>query len=177
LINQRDRVVAKSALLDSVWGHRFVTESALTTQIKELRRAVGDSGRFQRVVTTVHSRGYMFIASVEEDTLPLQPAHGHNPILAVLPFANLTADPGQAHVAEGLTHDIIPATRSSQSKHRWPTGADSGDEAAYAGRAASKTSVGIPVILVSVDARAACSGTHTGRRFPRRVTRGLVLTP
>jgi DNA-binding winged helix-turn-helix (wHTH) protein len=128
LINQRERVVEKSALLDSVWGDRFVSESALTTQIKELRRAVGDSGRFQRVVKTVHSRGYMFIAPVEEDTLPLQPAHGHNPILAVLPFANLTADPGQAHVAEGLTHDIIPATRSSQSKHRWPTGADSGDD-------------------------------------------------
>jgi DNA-binding winged helix-turn-helix (wHTH) protein len=27
LINQRDRVVAKSELLDSVWGDRFVSES------------------------------------------------------------------------------------------------------------------------------------------------------
>jgi TolB-like protein/Tfp pilus assembly protein PilF len=98
-----------------VWGDRFVSESALTTQIKEVRRAVGDSGRVQHVVKTVHGRGYMFVAPVEADAPPLQPAHGRNPTLAVLPFANLTADPGQTHVAEGLTHDIITAL----SKHRW----------------------------------------------------------
>ena len=33
----------------------------------------------------------------------------------MLPFANLTAEPGRAHVAEGLTHDIVTAL----SKHRW----------------------------------------------------------
>jgi DNA-binding winged helix-turn-helix (wHTH) protein len=56
LIEHRDRVMAKTELLDSVWGDRFVSESALTTQIKELRRAVGDTGRDQRVVRTVHGR-------------------------------------------------------------------------------------------------------------------------
>ncbi len=116
LIKNRDRVVAKTELLDSVWGDRFVSESALTTQIKELRRAVGDTGREQRLVKTVHGRGYMFIAAVDEDTgsSPVQITERRNPILAVLPFSSLT-DPGQAHVAEGLTHDIITAL----SKHRW----------------------------------------------------------
>ena len=117
LISHRDRVVAKTELLDSVWGDRFVSESALTTQIKELRRAVGDTGRDQQIIKTVHGRGYMFAAPVEEDASasPAQPAERRNPILAVLPFANLTAEPAQAHVAEGLTHDIITAL----SKHRW----------------------------------------------------------
>jgi DNA-binding winged helix-turn-helix (wHTH) protein len=64
LINQRDRVVAKSELLDSVWGDRFVSEAALTTQFKELRRAVGDSGRVQRVITTERGHGYVFITPV-----------------------------------------------------------------------------------------------------------------
>lgn len=119
LINHRDRVVAKTELLDSVWGDRFVSESALTTQIKELRRAVGDTGRDQRILKTVHGRGYMFIAPVEDDSAlveaPVPGAPRDNPILAILPFANLASDPSRDHVAEGLTHDIITAL----SKHRW----------------------------------------------------------
>jgi DNA-binding winged helix-turn-helix (wHTH) protein/predicted ATPase len=64
LIEHRDRVVAKEELLDEVWKTRFVTESTLTTRIKEVRRAVGDDGRRQRVVRTVHGRGYRFVADV-----------------------------------------------------------------------------------------------------------------
>jgi pimeloyl-ACP methyl ester carboxylesterase len=66
LVEHRDRVVHKTELLDAVWGHQFVTESALTTRVKQLRQAVGDNGRDQRIVQTVHGRGYRFIAPVEE---------------------------------------------------------------------------------------------------------------
>ncbi len=66
LIEHRDRVVAKEELLDEVWKTRFVTESTLTTRIKEVRRAVGDDGRLQRVVRTVHGRGYRFVADVAQ---------------------------------------------------------------------------------------------------------------
>jgi pimeloyl-ACP methyl ester carboxylesterase/DNA-binding winged helix-turn-helix (wHTH) protein len=66
LIEHRDRVVAKAELLDVVWGDQFVSESALTTRIKQLRQAVGDSGHQQRVVQTVHRRGYRFVAPVRE---------------------------------------------------------------------------------------------------------------
>ena len=133
LITHRDRVVAKTELLDSVWGDRFVSESALTTQIKELRRAVGDTGRDQRIVKTVHGRGYMFIAPVEDDPDVARAAHTGeeraNPMLAVLPFANLAAEAGQDHVAEGLTHDLITAL----SKHRWLRVLTKATTAEYAG--------------------------------------------
>jgi DNA-binding winged helix-turn-helix (wHTH) protein len=66
LVEHRDRVVPKAELLDVVWGHQLVSESALTTRIKQLRHAVGDSGRDQRIVQTVHGRGYRFVAPVEE---------------------------------------------------------------------------------------------------------------
>ena len=66
LIRQRDRVVPKAELLDNLWGDRFVSESALTSRIKQLRRALGDDGRAQRVVRTVHGRGYRFVAEVSE---------------------------------------------------------------------------------------------------------------
>ena len=67
LVEHRDRVVTKNDLLDNVWGDRFVSESALTTRIKSARRAVGDDGAQQRVIKTVHGRGYRFVAAVRDD--------------------------------------------------------------------------------------------------------------
>ena len=58
LIEHRDRVVTKNDLLDGVWGHRFVSEANLTTRVKEVRRAVGDDGARQHIISTVHGRGY-----------------------------------------------------------------------------------------------------------------------
>ncbi|MGH3761478.1 alpha/beta fold hydrolase [Actinophytocola sp.] len=65
LIEHRDRVVAKTELLDAVWASRFVSESALTSRVKMLRRAVGDDGNQQRVIATVRGVGYRFVAEVE----------------------------------------------------------------------------------------------------------------
>ena len=65
LAENRDRVVSKNELLDAVWGHRFVTESALTSRIRSARRAVGDSGERQAVIKTSHGAGYRFVAQVE----------------------------------------------------------------------------------------------------------------
>jgi DNA-binding winged helix-turn-helix (wHTH) protein len=66
LVGHADRVVTKNELLDEVWGTRFVTESALTSRIKDARKAVGDNGRAQKVLRTVHGRGYRFVAAVVE---------------------------------------------------------------------------------------------------------------
>ena len=64
LVANSGRVVPKTELLDEVWGSRFVSESALTTRIKTVRRALGDDGRAQRYVRTVHGRGYRFVGTV-----------------------------------------------------------------------------------------------------------------
>ncbi len=66
LIQHRDRVVAKTELLDAVWGGRYVSDSALTSRVKMLRRAVGDDGNRQRIIATVHGIGYRFVADVAE---------------------------------------------------------------------------------------------------------------
>ena len=66
LISNRHRVVDKNELLDAVWRTRFVTESTLTSRIKAVRRAVGDDGQTQRVIRTLHGRGYRFVADVTE---------------------------------------------------------------------------------------------------------------
>lgn len=66
LIRHRDRVVAKHELLDAVWGDRFVGDSALTSRLKAARRAIGDDGRQQRAILTLHGVGYRFVAAVHE---------------------------------------------------------------------------------------------------------------
>jgi pimeloyl-ACP methyl ester carboxylesterase/DNA-binding winged helix-turn-helix (wHTH) protein len=66
LIQNRHRVVAKAELLDAVWGGRYISDSALTSRVKMLRRAVGDDGNQQRVIATVHGIGYRFMVEVAE---------------------------------------------------------------------------------------------------------------
>jgi DNA-binding winged helix-turn-helix (wHTH) protein len=57
-------VVTKDQLLDDVWGSRFVSPSALSSRIKSARAATGDDGTAQRVIRTVHGRGFMFVADL-----------------------------------------------------------------------------------------------------------------
>jgi pimeloyl-ACP methyl ester carboxylesterase/DNA-binding winged helix-turn-helix (wHTH) protein len=66
LVLNRSRVVPKTELLDTIWGDRFVSESTLTSRIKAARRAVGDDGIAQRLIKTVHGRGYRWVAPIEE---------------------------------------------------------------------------------------------------------------
>ena len=66
LAEHADRMISKEELLDNVWGDRFVSESALTTRIKQARRAVGDDGRSQHVIKTIHGTGYRFVAIIDE---------------------------------------------------------------------------------------------------------------
>ncbi|WP_165546323.1 alpha/beta fold hydrolase [Kribbella soli] len=73
LVSHRDRVVPKEELMDSVWGGRFVSETAVTSRIKQVRRALGDDGHSQRMIRTLHGRGYRFVAPVETQS-GLRPA-------------------------------------------------------------------------------------------------------
>ena len=70
LIAERDRVVPKAEILDAVWGDQFVSESALTTRIKEARRAIGDDGRTQRYIRNSHGHGYQFVGELETTSRP-----------------------------------------------------------------------------------------------------------
>lgn len=81
LIQHRDRVVAKTELLDAVWGDRYVSDSALTSRVKMLRRAVGDDGNRQGIIATVHGVGYRFVAEATEtsDHAIAEPAAGRTP--------------------------------------------------------------------------------------------------
>ncbi|MBY5164377.1 ATP-binding protein [Salsipaludibacter albus] len=68
LLAHHDRMVSKEELLDAVWGNQFVTESALTSRIKSVRRALGDDGTAQRLIRTVRGHGYQFVGRVQSPT-------------------------------------------------------------------------------------------------------------
>ena len=73
LARQPGSLVTKDALLDAVWGHRFVSDSVLKTAISDLRKVLGDDPRHPRFIETVSRRGYRFIAS-PSSALSMQPA-------------------------------------------------------------------------------------------------------
>ena len=56
-------LVTKNALLDAVWGHRFVTDSVLKSAISEVRAVLQDDPKQPRYIETVSRRGYRFIAA------------------------------------------------------------------------------------------------------------------
>ena len=62
LLNEPNQLVTKDQLLAAAWPDTAVSEAVLTTAMREIRHAVGDTARTPRFVETVHGRGYRFIA-------------------------------------------------------------------------------------------------------------------
>lgn len=117
LLRNRDRVVSRDDLIAAVWGGRIVSDSAVTTRINAARRALGDTGAAQTIIRTVARKGVRFIANVREDGAPTaaalpipvviepQPPFA-KPSILVLPFRNISGDPGQDYVTDAVTSDL-----------------------------------------------------------------------
>lgn len=66
LVGLDGRLLTKEELFETVWDGTVVSESALTSVIKELRRALGDDTKTPRFIESVYGRGYRFVAPVSE---------------------------------------------------------------------------------------------------------------
>lgn len=111
LLERRDRVVTGRELFELIWPGLVVEENNLRQQVAALRRLLG-----AQAISTVQGRGYRFCLGVEAEASPAIQAPAR-PTIAVLPFANLSADPGQEYFSDAVTQDII----TSLSKYRWLT--------------------------------------------------------
>ena len=124
LATNAGRAVTKDEIIDAVWQGRLVSDSAISTQIGAARRALGDDGAAQKIIKTLHGRGFRFEAQpihmlpgqheavthdekvVTSEGLPQLP---DKPSIAVLPFENISGDSEQEYFADGMAEEIITA--------------------------------------------------------------------
>jgi TolB-like protein len=137
LIENRERVVSKDQLIESVWSGRIVSDSTLDSRINSVRKVLGDSGKEQRLIRTVARKGVRFVGEVRQESQtngrgagPLPPLITDRPSIAVLPFENLSEDRGLELIVVGLVEDIIALlarvpgffviARASSFIYAWP---------------------------------------------------------
>jgi Transcriptional regulatory protein, C terminal len=78
LVQQRGSVVSKQELLEHVWPDRYITAATLSGCVMAARKAVGDSGSAQRVIQTLHGRGYRLVPAMPPAFLS-RPSRGLRP--------------------------------------------------------------------------------------------------
>ena len=66
LVENRDRVVTRDELIDEIWYGQAITDAALSTRIRTVRRALGDDREQQAYIRTHPRRGFQFVAQVAE---------------------------------------------------------------------------------------------------------------
>ena len=74
LVENAGHLLEKDELMQKLWQDRFVEESNLTSNIKTLRKALGDNTNNPQFIETVPRRGYRFIADVRESSEKTVPA-------------------------------------------------------------------------------------------------------
>ncbi|MBR0824523.1 winged helix-turn-helix domain-containing protein [Bradyrhizobium manausense] len=154
LVRNRDQVVTRDDLLAAVWGGRIVSESTLTSHVNAVRKAIGDTGKEQRLIRTVSRKGMRFVGEVREDEPPARAAAAQSniaieepgpilslpdsPSIAVLPFRNLGGDAEQDYFSDGVVEDIITAL----SRIRWLFVIARNSSFTYKGRTVDEKQVG-----------------------------------
>ncbi|WP_324826789.1 winged helix-turn-helix domain-containing tetratricopeptide repeat protein [Qipengyuania zhejiangensis] len=128
LAANRERMVGKDEIIERIWDGRAVSESAVAARIKAARKSVGDDGKGQRLIRTIHGKGFRFVGDVVERgavqtvtiTTPqpelvaadaidsaLRTSRNGRPSIAVLPFT-LVGEPGPHDIlVDALPADII----------------------------------------------------------------------
>ena len=73
LLTHRERVVDKQELCQQVWSQQGISDATLESTIRAVRQAVGDNGKEQRIIQTLHGHGYRFVVPV---TIPVVTPEG-----------------------------------------------------------------------------------------------------
>ncbi|MCF6287668.1 MAG: winged helix-turn-helix domain-containing protein [Proteobacteria bacterium] len=82
LIEHRDRVVLRQELLDALWAGKVVSDATISNHIKSARKVLGDDGNKQKVIKTIHGRGYQFIAQLENNEI-LKNSHNNSKVFLI----------------------------------------------------------------------------------------------
>jgi TolB-like protein len=152
VIQNRERVVSKDELIDTIWHGRVISDSALATCINAARSAIADDGAQQRLIKTLPRKGLRFIGDVQQNEnkavgvigaelspTPSPPlALTNQPSIAVLPFQNISNDPEQEYFADGFVEDII----SGLARLKWLLVVARNSSFAYKGKPVDVRAIG-----------------------------------
>ena len=103
LLAHPNETVTKDELLSAAWPGIIVEENTLQVHMSALRKALPAG-----MIVTVHGRGYRYSGpppAIAGNDINSQVSR--KPVIAVLPFDNLSGDPEQLYFADGITGDII----------------------------------------------------------------------
>jgi len=114
LLEHPGRVVTREDLRQRLWRDEVFVDfdNNLNIVIARLREALGDSAEHPRFIETLPKRGYRFLATVSELAHTAESRPARRAKLVVLPFVNLSGDPAQEYVSDGMTDEIITALAS-----------------------------------------------------------------
>ena len=126
LVDNRERLVSKDEIIEKVWDGRVVSEAAVASRIKSARKALGDDGKTQQFIKTIHRQGFRFVADAKVSRAAVadqgggKPAvhsadHTSRPSIAVLPFRPIGAAGSHPAIADALPHELI----TELSRLRW----------------------------------------------------------
>jgi TolB-like protein/Flp pilus assembly protein TadD len=117
LIENSGRTVTTDEIIEKIWKGRVISNAAVSSRIKSARQAVGDNGRAQALIRTIHSVGFAFVADIasrtpvsfaaQEEAPPGEPARHLRPSIAVLPFRLVGTEQPAYPIAHALPHDLI----------------------------------------------------------------------
>jgi TolB-like protein/Tfp pilus assembly protein PilF len=114
LVENSGHVVDKDELYKQVWQDTFVEETNLTKNISILRKILSEGDAERSFIETVPKRGYRFVAPVRKSGSEYS-EHGSKSIaslekkIAVLPFANFSAEPENDYFCDGLAEELLNA--------------------------------------------------------------------
>ncbi|MDP3195509.1 winged helix-turn-helix domain-containing tetratricopeptide repeat protein [Tabrizicola sp.] len=106
LMDAKGAPVPKADLMDRVWPGSVVEEGNLTVQIANLRKLMGTDAKGRDWIVTVPRLGYRLV--VPDGPAP-GPVGTTRPVIAALPFQNLSGDVDSDYFADGVVADILAA--------------------------------------------------------------------
>jgi TolB-like protein len=119
LLEHPRELVTREELRHRLWHDDVFVDfdNNLNTVLGRLREALSDSAEHPRFVETLPKRGYRFIAEVHSLPSTSAAPTTNIPRLLVLPFVNLSGDPGDDYFSDAMTDEIITAIAAVSPKH------------------------------------------------------------